>query len=53
MAATPNSKQILLHVEQITSIRSNHSPTADAIQKIVDYINKNLVPPQGTKVQPK
>lgn len=53
MATTTNSKQVLLHVEQITAIRTLHPPTADAIQKIVDYINKNIVPPQGTRVQPK
>jgi len=48
-----NSKQVLLHVEQITSIRASHAPTADAIQRIVDYINKNVIPIQGNKVQPK
>jgi hypothetical protein len=53
MAAQPNSKQVLLHVEQITSIRTNHAPTADAIQQIVNYINKHVVPAQGNRVQPK
>jgi hypothetical protein len=51
--STTNTKQQLLHVEQITAIRTHHSPTADAIQKIVNYINANLPPKQGTKVQPK
>jgi len=54
MAQTPpTSKQVLLHIEQITAIRTNHSPTADAITQIVNYINKHVVPQQGTKVQPK
>ena len=53
MAATPNSKQVLLHVEQITAIRTNHAPTADAITQIVNYINAHVVPKQGTKVLPK
>lgn len=53
MAQTTNSKQVLLHVQQITAIRSNHVPTADAIQAIVDYVNKHVVPIQGNKVQPK
>jgi len=53
MAQSPSSKQQLLHIEQITAIRTNHSPTADAIQKIVDYINKTVVPPLGNKRQPK
>jgi len=51
MATSP--KQQLLHIEQITAIRTNHSPTADALQKIVNYINSNLTPKQGNKVQSK
>jgi len=53
MATTTNSKQVLLHIEQITAIRTNHSPTADAITQIVNYINAHVTPKQGTKVQPK
>ena len=53
MATETNSKQVLLNVKQITSIRSNHPPTADAIVAIVNYINKNVIPIQGNRVQPK
>jgi hypothetical protein len=53
MAQTTNSKQVLLHVEQMQSIRTNHPPTADALEKIIDYINKNVAPVQGNKVSPK
>lgn len=53
MASTNTSQPQLLSVEQLTSIRANHSPTADAIQKIVNYINKNVKPVPGNKVAPR
>lgn len=34
----------LLNVKQLGAIYTNHTPTAQAIQDIVDYINKNLPP---------
>jgi hypothetical protein len=53
MATKTNSKQVLLNVQEIIAIRTLHPPTANAIQKIVDYINQHVVPQQGNKVQPK
>ena len=52
MASTNTAKPALLAVTQIAEIHLNHPPTGKAIQAIVDYINKNVTPKQGNKIQP-
>ena len=46
-------KPALLSIPQIAQIHLNHPPTGKAIQDIVDYINKTVTPPQGTKIKPR
>lgn len=50
MANTASNKPQLLSIPQIEDIHRNHPPTGKAIQSILDYINGNVTPPQGTKI---
>ncbi len=43
----------LLSVPQIAVIHTSHPEIGKAIKTIVDYINKNVPPPQGTKIKPR
>ena len=47
MASTNTSQPQLLSIEELNAIRTNHKATANAIEKIVRYINTNLTPSQG------
>lgn len=51
--ATPGAqtKSPLLSLSSIASISKTHPIIAKALQQIVDHINKNVTPKQGTKVQ--
>lgn len=52
-ANTGKAKPQLLSIPQLASIHHNHPETGKAIQTIMEYINRNVVPIQGDKVQPK
>lgn len=45
MANTKN-----LSVPELGEILKNHTPTGNAIRKIVDWINANVEPKQGNKI---
>jgi hypothetical protein len=47
------SKPKLLSVPQIAQIHIFHAPTGKAIQAIVDYVNKTVVPATGTRIAPR
>lgn len=47
------SKPKLLSIPQLADIHQNHPPTGKAIQAILEYLNKNLVPLQGNAVAPR
>ena len=43
----------LLSVTQLAQIHVSDPPIGKALKTIVDYINKNVPPPQGTKIKPR
>lgn len=49
--ATNKAKPQLLSIPQLAQIHLNHEPTGKAFQTIIDYINKNVTPTTGTKIQ--
>ena len=53
MASTNTSQPQLLSIEELNAIRTNHKATANAIEKIVRYMNTNVTPKQGNKVAPR
>lgn len=53
MANTGKSKPQLLQIPQLAEIHLNHPPTGKAIQTILEYINKNVTPAQGNRIEPK
>lgn len=53
MASTGLSKPKLFVIHELGGIHQSHPPIGKALQAIVDYINRNVQPVQGTKVAPK
>ena len=49
--STNKEQPSLLSVPQQADIHLNHSPTGKAIDTIVEYINKTVTPPQGTRIK--
>ncbi|MBU6231680.1 hypothetical protein KGP36_03345 [Patescibacteria group bacterium] len=47
------SKPQKLSIPQLADIHLNHPPTGKAIQAILEYINANVTPVQGNRVEPK
>lgn len=53
MASTGKAKPQALSIPQLAIIHQKHPEVGKAIQTILEYINKNVTPVQGTKVAPK
>ena len=50
MANTGKASPQLLSIPQIAAIHQFHPETGKALQTILEYINKNLIPKQGNRV---
>jgi hypothetical protein len=50
MASTGKAPPQLLNLPEIAGIQTTHPPIANALKKIVNYINSNVSPVQGTKI---
>jgi hypothetical protein len=48
--ATNKSKPKLLNISQIPKIHVSHPEIGKAIQSVVDYVNKSIVPVQGNRI---
>lgn len=48
--ATNNAPPKLLSIPELAGIHVSHPPIGKAIQAILDYVNKNVTPPQGNKI---
>lgn len=49
--ATNKEAPGLLSIPQLAEIHLNHAPTGKALQTIIDYINKTVTPPTGTRIK--
>ena len=43
----------LLSLSTLAKVHTSHPEIGRSLQEIVDYINQNITPPQGTKIKPR
>lgn len=49
--ATNKAQPQLLSVSTLAKIHTTHPEIGRGLQEIIEYINKNVTPPQGTKIK--